>query len=264
MEDYATPNRLAMYLEMGWSDFLLPIAKTARSADTKGWPDPMRDAVQPTFYQTVADLCRDWCESAALSPTTFCDVGTATGRLPYEVAARLAKLIRIVGVEPSVGFSKWAQALLCEDSELPPVPMLGPAGRVNTISAARRPIPLTRSTNTNISVITSTAEAFASKGEKFDLVTCLNVVDRHPEPTSLIEALSQLIKPGGLMICSSPLDFKSNWTPESGVWIDSLHQLFSSGWSSVDEAEAYYEFRYYDRVWTRFNCQVICKRKERT
>lgn len=261
-EDYATPNRLAMYLEIGWSDFLLPRHLTSRSSQSPAWPDPKLDAVRPDFYRKVADLCRHWCTGSLAS---ICDVGAATGRLSYELAHRFPGLSQVVAVEPSIGFSRWASMLLLGDDQLPPVPQLGPVGRETISYEVRRPVSLTQSTSAAVSVVTATAEEFASRGDVYDLVTCLNVVDRHPEPGRLVAALTQLVKADGILVCSSPLDFQQKWTAENGAWIDNLNGLFQpSVWTDIGESEAYYEFRYYDRVWTRFNCQIVCKRKRQT
>lgn len=264
-EDYATPNRLAMYLEMGWSDFLLPSELTSRSQRMSGWPDPNRDAVRPDFYTSVANLCLEWCTASKVLVGSTCDIGAATGRLSYELAARMISLKEIVAVEPSIGFSDWARILLCEDKPLPPIPQLGPIGRERFAPAVSRPKPISSTSSISVSVVTATSEQYTSQKREFDLVTCLNVVDRHPEPISLVDSLSKLVKPSGILVCSSPLDFQSKCMTNGEAWTDSLHEFFSSNqWDQIGEAEVYYEFRYYNRVWTRFNCQVICKRKRAT
>jgi SAM-dependent methyltransferase len=261
-KDYATPNRLAMYLEMGWSDFLISPSRPYMEQTTGSWPNPRVDVVRPDFYLQIADLCKEWSHAENVAVRSTCDIGAATGRLSYELASRFPMLEKIVAVEPSVGFSNWARRLLCQEDQLPPIPLLGAVGRELQAIATSRPTPLTQSTTAEVEVVISTAEEFRSAHVQFDLVTCLNVADRHPEPFSLVETLSQLVVPGGLLVCSSPLDFQLEWTPDEKTWLESLHQLFPpSTWSDVAESDVYYEFRHYNRAWTRFSCQVVCKRK---
>lgn len=261
-EDYATQNRLAMYLEMGWSDFLLSPELTERSVSQPGWPDPKKDAVKPDFYIQIAELCSKWSKKTDLSPASTCDIGAATGRLSYELAARFSSLASIVAVEPSVGFSDWARRFLCDSGPLPLIPQLGPIGREILTLARTRPEPISKTSKAKVEVVTATAEDYLAYQKQFDLVTCLNVVDRHPDPAVLSETLSKLVKNSGILICSSPLDFQSKWTHDGEVWADDLNQIFpATKWEDVAEAELYYEFRYYNRVWTRFNCQVVCKKR---
>jgi SAM-dependent methyltransferase len=123
-----------------------------------------------------------------------------------------------------------------------------------------RPPPLPEA-GARLSIINTTLERH-QPGEKFDLVTCLNVVDRHPYPRTLIGSIANVIAEGGLLVISCPFDFRIETTPDRGDWIDDLNDLFahSGGWESVGEAEVYYEFRSSSRKWTRFATQVVCMR----
>lgn len=50
----------------------------------------------------------------------------------------------------------------------------------------------------------SLAEAFAEKNEaKFDLITCMELLEHVPEPDSIIQACSKMIKPGGHVMFST-------------------------------------------------------------
>ena len=49
----------------------------------------------------------------------------------------------------------------------------------------------------------TTAEALAAAGEQFDVVLNMEVVEHVPDPQSYLTACQTLLKPGGLMICST-------------------------------------------------------------
>ena len=49
----------------------------------------------------------------------------------------------------------------------------------------------------------TTAEDLAAAGEKFDVVLNMEVVEHVPDPQSFLTACQTLLKPGGLMICST-------------------------------------------------------------
>jgi 2-polyprenyl-6-hydroxyphenyl methylase / 3-demethylubiquinone-9 3-methyltransferase len=49
----------------------------------------------------------------------------------------------------------------------------------------------------------TTAEDLAAQGERFDVVLNMEVVEHVPDPQSFLTACHTLLKPGGLMICST-------------------------------------------------------------
>ena len=49
----------------------------------------------------------------------------------------------------------------------------------------------------------TTAEALAAAGEQFDVVLNMEVVEHVADPLAYLTACQQLLKPGGLMICST-------------------------------------------------------------
>lgn len=55
-----------------------------------------------------------------------------------------------------------------------------------------------------VDYIQSTAEDFAqSNPESFDVVTCMEMLEHVPDPASVIEAVSKLVKPGGKVFFST-------------------------------------------------------------
>ena len=97
--------------------------------------------------------------------------------------------------------------LLCE-----PMARLG-AGVVGADAAARN-IPVARihaeRSGLEIDYRHSTAEALAEAGERFDVVLNMEVVEHVTDPLAYLTACRQLLRPGGLHICST-----INRTPRS-------------------------------------------------
>jgi 2-polyprenyl-6-hydroxyphenyl methylase/3-demethylubiquinone-9 3-methyltransferase len=73
--------------------------------------------------------------------------------------------------------------------------------------AAERNIPVARlhaeQSGLKIDYRHTTAEALAEAGERFDVVLNMEVVEHVPDPAAYLAACQQLLKPGGLMICST-------------------------------------------------------------
>jgi len=56
----------------------------------------------------------------------------------------------------------------------------------------------------NISYLDSTAEEFAeAEPEQFDVVTCLEMLEHVPDPSSVVAACQRLVKPGGFVFFST-------------------------------------------------------------
>lgn len=259
-EDYATPQRLAIYLEIGWSDFLFGTGESSDPDKRVRDPNPLRDRVPPSFPIAVAKLAQQWIADASLDIRSFCDVGGATGRTVFEFDGRFPGLEKLVLVEPSRRFCDWAQRLLSSDDELPDVPLVNRAGSPKWLAAKSRPSAVARARE-RLTIFNGTLERFLPQSG-FDLVTCLNVTDRHPCPRELVRGIGRLMNDEGLLILSCPFDFHETSTPNPDSWIDDLNTLFvgSDSWSHVGQDELFYEFRSFNRCWTRFSTQVVGKR----
>jgi 2-polyprenyl-6-hydroxyphenyl methylase/3-demethylubiquinone-9 3-methyltransferase len=90
--------------------------------------------------------------------------------------------------------------LLCE-------PMARLGATVIGADAAERNIPVARlhaeQSGLAIDYRHSTAEALAAAGERFDVVLNMEVVEHVADPLAYLTACQTLLKPGGLMVCST-------------------------------------------------------------
>ncbi len=90
--------------------------------------------------------------------------------------------------------------LLCE-------PMARLGATVVGVDAAPRNIPVARlhaeQSGLDIDYRIGTAEALAAAGEQFDVVLNMEVVEHVADPLGYLTACQQLLKPGGLHICST-------------------------------------------------------------
>lgn len=86
-------------------------------------------------------------------------------------------------------------------------PMARLGAEVVGADAAPRNIPVAQlhaeQSGLNIDYRNTTAEALAASGERFDVVLNMEVVEHVADPLGYLTACQQLLKPGGLMICST-------------------------------------------------------------
>lgn len=90
--------------------------------------------------------------------------------------------------------------LLCE-----PLARLG--AEVVGVDPAERNIPVARihaqTMGLDIDYRVATAESLVEAGERFDLVMNMEVVEHVPDPAAYLGACAALVRPGGLMVCST-------------------------------------------------------------
>ncbi|MGP3696596.1 bifunctional 2-polyprenyl-6-hydroxyphenol methylase/3-demethylubiquinol 3-O-methyltransferase UbiG [Rhodobacter sp. NSM] len=86
-------------------------------------------------------------------------------------------------------------------------PMARLGAEVVGADAAPRNIPVARlhaeQSGLEIDYRNTTAEALAAAGERFDVVLNMEVVEHVADPLAYLTACRELLKPGGLMICST-------------------------------------------------------------
>jgi SAM-dependent methyltransferase len=215
----------------------------------------------------VAEYAREVLTGVEI--TTACDIGCATGRLLYELVHLFPGLTDVVGVEPSPVFTDYARKFLLRQgntrSDWVPVP-----------GSPTRPayVKLTQGFYDSVAVVGEAAQAldiYTGMGEDtprpdnyFDVLFCLNVVDRHPSPQALVERLGHLLREGGFFFLASPMEWDKRFTPQE-LWVEDLSLLFAAGrWEKKDVRDIAYPFRQTARYKTEYVSQVLCmKRKAR-
>ena len=181
----------------------------------------------------------------------------------YEISRRFPDLAELVLVEPSPTFYKWAKRFL-KGKDLGWIPRVGKFEKPTYVKPNRPPEPIGPPQKLYIHNVA--AEEIPRPANYFDLITCLNVIDRHNNPPGLVKILGDLLAPNGLLILASPLDYMAEFTPDKKLWVDDLNQLFmeteaATKWKSIDDQNIVYDFHYYCRKITRFNSHTVIKQK---
>ncbi len=161
-------ERLATFLHAEWGDLLFPANRPV-------------DPCCGRFYRTVADLV---IESTALTfpdAPRVCDVGGGAGRFLYELAGRSWGQEELVLAEPARPLSQWASRLLGGEPFDGLVPVVTRAETVEfrPVDPANLPTPVPSAV-----VWQSTAAQLTYRGGYFDVVACLNVIDRVVRPVT--------------------------------------------------------------------------------
>jgi putative 4-mercaptohistidine N1-methyltranferase len=145
------------------------------------------------------------------------DLGCAVGRSSFEIARRIPK---VIGIDYSKSFIRAAKKIQ-KKGRL----------RFNLLEEGTitRPSFATFSTTTprkRTTLLTGDALHLPSDLGSFDMVLAANLIDRLPEPERFLKKiLPSLVKPGGIVLLTSPYTWSSEFTPRSRWLKDSFSKI---------------------------------------
>ena len=157
------------------------------------------DPAEVAKFQAMADAW--WDPQGKFKPLHMlnpCRLDYITGQIAAEFGRDLSSDLPFAGLRLlDIGCGG---GLLAE-------PMARLGADVVGADAAERNIPVARlhaeQSGLTIDYRHTTAEALAAAGEQFDVVLNMEVVEHVADPPAYLTACQQLLKPGGLMICST-------------------------------------------------------------
>jgi SAM-dependent methyltransferase len=250
---YSSPAYLATYLHAEWGDVLYPPGHALlRTPFDLRIPSVGGGFGPGLFYQEVARLAKEWIVSTETPYQRICDIGGGTGRFCFEMARAFPDASELLLVEPSEMFCLWSRRILLgttDGVELFPVPDSLEEPCYMPLLSDRLPEP-----QASLEILNATAAEVSRSGRCFDIVTCLNVIDRVDDPSELVDVIYSLLRPGGMVVLASPLHFEEEFTARSG-WIRDMKQLLDPGkWVIEDrECDVGYSLAHYRR---RINCYL--------
>lgn len=257
LERYSDPTFVGAYLEAEWGDRLKAFLPPTPSAK-------FNEPCFSEFYGEVAEFALDTIGTQIIE--TVCDIGCSTGRLIYELCQRFSAITDIVGVEPSPVFTDYARKFLLkaktDQSDWIPIPdtQLKPT-YIKLNEEFFNSVAIEEDRRTVVDIFTGLGEDTPRPEKYFDVLFCLNVVDRHPNPEALVKRLGRLLKHKGSFFLASPMDWDKRFTARE-YWTDDLTQLFPEGeWEKRKETDLLYPFRYAMRHKTNYVSQVVCMKR---
>jgi SAM-dependent methyltransferase len=254
---YSRPDIVAWYIENEWGDFVL---SNGKFPDGKGDPFAFQGA-GAHFYRSVAELL----DERALKPRRVMDVGSASGRMLRELIKLYARADEFVGCEPSPVFTALARSILFSN------PPLSKWLSVTATSTGRR-LPVfvegsianfadVSSTRSKVDLVNCGIEDLPRPKRYFDLITCLNVVDRHPAPLELVRKLGEALHDDGTLCLASPLDWRDS-PANRAQWVDCLTSLLPhADWTVHKDVSIDYVFRVSERQIVHYKSQVVVATK---
>lgn len=235
LTNYEAQARAAMYITAEWGDYL-PQA----NPNMASWIARIFGA-HPTirFYQEVTAFAVPYMKEG----DAVLDIGSATGRLLFEVSKSPVRFSSLIGCELSKQFADYARSILLGERPHKDMSLLTDSPSVFHVEAfpyaVFAPVRDVCATQ-KISIANENIDAFVKKRQKFDTVFCLNVIDRHPSPRSLERALRSLVSPSGVLCVVCSFDWRTNISPKK-EHVEALDDLFDSrSWTRLAVKEIDY------------------------
>jgi ubiquinone/menaquinone biosynthesis C-methylase UbiE/GNAT superfamily N-acetyltransferase len=164
------------------------------------------------FYAVIMtqfiNAFRDWNQSLAVL-----DVGCGVGRFMFELAT-LYPRAKFVGVDYSQLMIERATQMLLNGATI------NIARKARNFSFQGRELP-------NVALQQADAQCLPFADQSFDCVNATNLLDRVPDAAVVIQELLRVLKPGGTLLLSSPLNF-DGFEPAKLYSIPELLRLLES------------------------------------
>lgn len=258
---YADPAYTARYVEAEWGDLVL---RHARFPQGHGAPFGFEDRNVRFYTEIVRMLKKNLSPIASLRLSRVADVGCASGRLVREFCEQFGEVESVYGFEPSANLCMLARQMVLGEA-LPdqlPVSSLTTGGLLwLDVTPELRQAARSSAAISKVRFVEATAEEVLDSAGCFDLVLCLNVLDRHPDPTDLVGTLLQLTRIGGHLCICSPLEWQDSATARE-YWKDSVCDfLLPEQWEIADEQDVDYKFRVNNRRIVHYSSQVVLAKR---
>lgn len=258
---YLDPSYTARYLEAEWADFVLK-----HGAFPDGHSEPFRFQDRNVcFYTSVVQmLAENLKKLTGFRLERFADFGCASGRFVREACENFDQLVEINGYEPSGPLCGLARQLVLGEAlpeRLPTTDESSGTFRWFTVTPQLQAALQNSAAGRKAKFFVDSAETAEVSAGHFDVVCCLNVLDRHDNPLALIDKLRTFLRAHGLICVSSPLEWQEECTPKDR-WRNSVTEfLDEENWQVLDQRDIAYQFRVSNRRVVQYSSQVVLARR---
>lgn len=176
------------------------------------------------FYQTILDLCRPLVGKS----TVALDVGCGFGRMTLELSRLGARTV--IGLDSSAQMIEEAIRFATAKGDIPV--RLNLAGGKTVPAKVTLPSPVK-----NCAFVVGDAQRLPFRDNVFDLALCLNLIDRVPKPTQVVDELDRVLKSAGRLIISDPYDWESDTTERQHQVTDMADLFDAEQWEPIREID---------------------------
>lgn len=258
-EDYYVDDiGLAMFFEIHWMDKIRELGNNAHLESSSRHVND--DFIVTKHFREIADCINTSLTQNDIKPHGLLEVGSALGRTSYEMIVGNKSLEKVTMVEPSKSFIDTCRDLLIEGKEVD-----------FTYIKSRKEV---ASFKFDASLIAQDCQNIEfdlinqefddnTVSDQYDLVICLNVLDQCPSPTTIVDALKNRVKPGGVLCLSCTYQWNKKHLLDFSETVDDINVYFSKNqWKRLSQHEHEYKFRFAERYAHVFYSHLVVYQKQ--
>lgn len=200
------------------------------------------------YYVTIRRLLHTHLVPNAGSKLIDC--GCGVGVLSFEAAAQGHSVTAIDSSGKLVAFCNSMRTSKVMQVEIPMIGHYGRKVRFVVPDSFRRG---------NVEFLVGDVLDLSCSNNSVDFVISSNVLDRVTDPQRAVAEMYRVLKPGGRLLISSPLDWRAIHTPDAAQWAQSIVELLcESRWKVlIEERDVDYRIRISDRFVEAYRCDVV-------
>ncbi|MEB3285325.1 MAG: 5-histidylcysteine sulfoxide synthase [Candidatus Sericytochromatia bacterium] len=171
--------------------------------DVMPWPEGPRDGLD--FAARTARLLMDACDAHGVNAERALDLGCAVGGASFELARRFQE---VLGADWSQAFIDAAVALRDAGN------LTFTVREEGTVGYDRQIVVPQDIDGTRLGFERADAHHPPTSWGTFDAVLMANLIDRLADPRLCLQRLPRLVRPGGIVLITTPFTWLTDYTPE--------------------------------------------------
>ncbi len=168
----------------------------------------------PNFPRALSEIAMDFCPEGGRA----LDIGCAVGRASLELARRFT---HVDAVDFSARFIDVAQQLVARESYRYTLPLEGELVDYHEARLSRLGLGADEASRVHFSQ--GDALNLKPKYTGYDLILAANLIDRLREPAQFLAEIGRRIKPGGVLVLTSPYTWLESFTPRAN-WLGGVRE----------------------------------------
>jgi len=257
-EDYYVDEKgLAMFFELHWLDKVRELGNHSHlKSKSRHVSD---DFIVTRHFEEIAQNMQNVFIQNNFNPQNLLEVGASLGRTSYELIVRNNCLKKVTAVEPSKAFITAYKSILV-NGDLIDFPYIKSRKEVESFKFNASGL-AQECKGIEFELINQEFD-INTVNEEFDLVVCLNVLDQCPSPTTIVNALKNKVKPGGILCLSCTYQWNKKHLLDFKEAVNDINEYFvESQWKRLSQFENEYRFRFSERYAHVFFSHLVIYQK---
>lgn len=238
---FNTDTYISTYIEAEWWD---KITELCKPIDYEQF-----EFLKPRHSHYYEEMASFVYSSIPKLEGNVCDIGCAAGRFIYELLNFDNCINRVDAIEPSEKLCEFTNFMLLHDVLVKYIPIINNANTCINLPITQMSTRF--KTDVLLNVYNASFEEYSKNSCNYDIIFCLNVIDRHPDPQHLIKVIKSKIKSKGYLCLASPFDWNEKFTAKDKQ-ISDIKLYFDKEWKIIAEKDFKYPFRFHSRELAEF------------